>query len=196
MRQALASIYQRMLAKHASYVKSNFPMITYGMKNNSETMKKAYPDTFGRYFFRYVKAISDKKGTGISLADVKKRFKKLPAAFIIPAGKKRCTMHDISCPTEDCEYLTANKKIILTSKVQKNPREEPVTYRQRIFFRQDLKKRLANIFMSQSDQMNCTFEPNAASLKPKVNYNGKRVMEIDKIHNAVVDHNTYSDKIG
>jgi hypothetical protein len=78
-----------MLSKHGAFVKSNFPMLTYGMKDNSETMKKAFPDTFARYFFRYVKAISDKKGTGISLSDARKRFKKLPAAFIIPAGKPR-----------------------------------------------------------------------------------------------------------
>lgn len=114
MRQSLAGIYQRMLATHESYVKSNFPMLTYGMKENSETMKKAYPDTFARLFFRYVKAISDKKGTGLKLSEVHKRFKNLPAAFIISAGKKRCTMHDISCPTQDCPYITNNKKIVMT----------------------------------------------------------------------------------
>jgi len=53
-------------------------MITYGMKENSETMKKAFPDTFARYFFRWVKAMSDKKGTGLSLRELRKRFKKLP----------------------------------------------------------------------------------------------------------------------
>jgi hypothetical protein len=92
-----------MLKTHQAYVSTNFRMLTYGIKQESETMKKAYPDTFGRFFFRYVKAISDKKGTGLSLRDVKKRFKALPAAFIISAGKKRCTMHEISCPDgEDC----------------------------------------------------------------------------------------------
>jgi len=196
MRQALATIYQNMLAKHPSYVKTNFRMLTYGMKENSETMKKAYPDTFARFFFRYVKAISDKKGTGLKLNDIKKRFKKLPAAFIITAGKKRCTMHDISCPTEDCEYVTANKKIIMTSKVQKNARSEPITYRQRIFFRQDLKKRLASIFMTQADQRNCTFEPYTASLKPAIHYNGNKVLGIDKIMNEEVTHNSYKDKLG
>ena len=103
-----------MLATHESYVKSNFPMLTYGMKENSETMKKAYPDTFARLFFRYVKAISDKKGTGLKLNEVHKRFKNLPAAFMISAGKKRCTMHDISCPTQDCPYVTNNKKIVMS----------------------------------------------------------------------------------
>lgn len=55
-----------MLVDHGPYLKANFPMLSYGMKDGSETMKKAYPDTFARYFFRYVKAISDKKGTDIA----------------------------------------------------------------------------------------------------------------------------------
>jgi hypothetical protein len=80
--------------------------------------------------------------------------------------------------------------------VKKIAREEPSTYRQRVFFRNDIKKRLANIFMCHSDQVNCTFEPNAASLKPKVKYNGKTVMEVEKINAAVVDHNSYSEKMG
>jgi len=50
--------------------------------------------------------------------------------------------------------------------------------------------------MCHSDQVNCTFEPNAASLKPKVKYNGKTVMEVEKINAAVVDHNSYSEKMG
>lgn len=66
MRQALTEIYQRMLLAHGPYVKANFPMLSYGMKEGSETMKKACPDTFARYFFRYVKCISDKKGTDIA----------------------------------------------------------------------------------------------------------------------------------
>jgi hypothetical protein len=117
MRIALAEIYNRLLTTHGPYVKTNFRMLTYGMTEGSETMKKAYPDTFARYFFRWVKCISDKKGTGLSLAQLKKRFRKLPAAFIISAGKQRCTMHEFSCPTEDCPFVTNNKKIIMTQKI-------------------------------------------------------------------------------
>ena len=27
----------------------------------------------------------------------------------------RCTMHEFKCPTEDCEYTSNNKKIIITN---------------------------------------------------------------------------------
>lgn len=50
--------------------------------------------------------------------------------------------------------------------------------------------------MTAADQKNCTFEPYAASLKPKIIYNGIPVLGIDKITDAEVDHNTYSEKMG
>lgn len=41
---------------------TRFRMSTYGMDENTETFKKAYPKTFQRYFFRWIKAITSKGG--------------------------------------------------------------------------------------------------------------------------------------
>lgn len=197
MRQALADIYQRMLVSHEAYVKANFRMLSYGMKEGSVTMKKAYPDTFARYFFRYVKAISNKKGTDISMTNpgaIKRRFQKMPAAFIISAGKKRCTMHEFSCPTEDCQYITQNKKIIMTSRLAKKAEVPVTTHRSRVFYRQDLKIKLRDIFMTEQEQMNCTFEPRTAALKPQ----DSKLMTQDTYNMLIAptDHTTYSKKHG
>ena len=39
--------------------------------------------------------------------------------------------------------------------------------RQRVFYRDDKKKEMPTIFMSNDDQENCRFEPEAGSLNPK-----------------------------
>ena len=72
MRQSLANIYQSLINDndHKAYIKTHFPMLnplTIGMQENSKTYKKLYPDTFARFFFRFVKAISNRKGTGLRL---------------------------------------------------------------------------------------------------------------------------------
>jgi len=90
------------------------------MNEDSETYKKSYPESFVRYFFRFVKSIGVKRGNKLSLAQVKRRIKKIPPAFIISAGVKRCLMHEITCPTEDCPYITMNKKIIMSRKLNQN----------------------------------------------------------------------------
>jgi hypothetical protein len=90
MRQQLAEIYQKLLKEHEAYVKANFRMLSYGMKVDSETYKKSYPDSFVRYFFRFVKSIGAKRGNKLNLAQVKRRIKSIPPAFIISAGIKRC----------------------------------------------------------------------------------------------------------
>jgi hypothetical protein len=64
-------------------------------------------------FFRYVKALSNKKGDSMAFNQIKKRFKKIPPAFIIASGAKRCKIHEFGCPTEDCPYITMNHKVIL-----------------------------------------------------------------------------------
>lgn len=99
LRQSLADIYQRLLKTHEAYVKANFRLLSYGQNEESETFKKSYPDSFQRYFFRYVKAISDKRGSKMGLQQIKRRFKKLPTAFLVSGSAQRCTMHDqVSCP--------------------------------------------------------------------------------------------------
>ena len=63
--------------------------------------------------------------------------------------------------------------------------------------REDYKKRLADIFMTQADQLNCTYEPYCASLKPIVNMSGKRQdAAIAEINNAEANQNTYCEKLG
>jgi hypothetical protein len=63
-----------MLKQHGPYVKANFRMISYGMDEQSETFKKSYPDTFVRYFFRFVKALQGKRGGAIDFKKAKKRL--------------------------------------------------------------------------------------------------------------------------
>jgi hypothetical protein len=61
MRKQLADIYHRLLKQHGPYVKANFRMVLYDMDGKvdekSETFKKSYPNSFVRYFFRFVKAL-------------------------------------------------------------------------------------------------------------------------------------------
>lgn len=99
-------------------MKTRFRMSTYGMQEGTETYKKAFPKTFQFYFFRWIKAITTKTGklnlnTEAGMAKARKQFKHLPQAFIIPAGKQKCTMHANGCPTENCPYLSVNKKVVM-----------------------------------------------------------------------------------
>jgi hypothetical protein len=97
-------------------------MIAFGQDEKSETFKKAFPDSFKRHFFRTIKAVSDRKGAKLSYAEVRKRTRKMPPAFILTSGAGSCKLHKISCPTENCPYVTMNQKVIATlqqSKVKK-----------------------------------------------------------------------------
>ena len=40
---------------------TQYKLETYGMKEESETYKKAYPDKFKRYFFHLIKSLNGKK---------------------------------------------------------------------------------------------------------------------------------------
>ena len=68
LRNSLAKIYQKMLLSHGPYMKANFRLLSYGMDEKSETFKKSFPDSFKRYFFRLVKAMTDRKGAKLSYA--------------------------------------------------------------------------------------------------------------------------------
>jgi len=59
-RKSLAEIYALMRTTHANIIAEQFKLETYGMKEESETYKKAYPDSFKRYFFRLIKTLSGK----------------------------------------------------------------------------------------------------------------------------------------
>jgi len=101
-------------------------------------------------------------------------------------------MHEITCPTDDCPYITLNKKIIINRQFNQRSKPALLTHRQRVFFREDIKEKLRDVFMTQSEQDNCKFEPATASLKPQMLKNP----EIQKIVNAESDHTTYFKKHG
>ena len=74
-----------MITQHPELGKKKFPHITYGLTENSETLKKSYPTSFKRYFFKLIRSfVKTEKGI--------KRLKNAPPTFIIPGGK-RCTIH-------------------------------------------------------------------------------------------------------
>jgi hypothetical protein len=62
-----------------------------------------------------------------------------------------------------------------------------------VFYRQDLKKKLNDIFMTRDEQINCTFEPATASLKA---HSKTMNAEIKKIIHAEADHTSYITKLG
>ena len=52
-------------------------------------------------------------------------------------------MHAIMCPTDDCPYITLNQKVITTRLISKRAAEKPDTLRQRVFYREDMKDKIA-----------------------------------------------------
>ena len=46
---------------HPHVIQSQYKLQTYGMKEDSETMKKAFPESFKRYFFRLIKTLNGKR---------------------------------------------------------------------------------------------------------------------------------------
>jgi hypothetical protein len=143
-----------MLREHSKYMKAHFRMISYGQDEESETFKKSYPASFQRYFFRFVKAISNKSGTRLNFNQIKRRFMKLPTAFLISAGVNKCTMHSQGdCPSGvDCPYVTMNQKVIITHKYNKKRMPKLSSLRSRPFYRDDCKSKLQDIFMTQDEQ--------------------------------------------
>ena len=76
----------------------------------------------------------------------------MPQAFIIGAGKARCTLHDkIDCPTANCPYISANKKVVMTKGRTSKNAVKPGLLRQRVFYREDFKKKLKDIFMTREE---------------------------------------------
>lgn len=91
---------------------------------------------------------------------------------MVAGTSKRCTVHEYGCPEEDCSYRTHNKKIVMTANLAKKNAEKTMATRSRVFYRDDYKKEMKNIFMSNDDQINCRFEPKTGSLNPKFWNNG------------------------
>lgn len=149
-----------MVEKFPDLAKTRFPHITYGTNVKSETYKKSYPLTFKNYFFKIVKGyFKQKKGL--------KRMKNPAPTFIISAGK-RCILHtDYTCP-EDCRYASFNSKVTLRTHVLKESMKEPTTFRSRVWRRRDFKNALNKVLMLNSEQENCTFEPEAGSMSKTI----------------------------
>ena len=143
-----------------------FSLQTYGVKDGSETMEKAYPHSFKRDFLRLVKTLNGKRAGAMSTKEVYKGAKRLPTTFMVAGTSKRCTIHEVSCPTEPCPYRTHNKKIVLTHNLARKQAANTMATRSRVFYREDYRSQMKDIFMSNDDQLNCRFEPMAGSLNP------------------------------
>ena len=85
---------------------------------------------------------------------------------MVAGTSKRCTIHQVSCPEEPCPYRTFNKKIIVTADLARKQAKRPTATRSRIFYRDDYKKQMPGIFMTNDDQINCKFEPKTGNLNP------------------------------
>jgi len=103
----------------------------------------------------------------MSNKQVYKNAKRLPTTFMVAGTSKRCTIHDYGCPEEPCAYRTHNKKIVMTANLARKNAEKTIATRSRVFYRDDYKKEMNKIFMSNDDQINCRFEPVIGSLDPK-----------------------------
>ena len=149
-RQSMAEIYADMSKKHSNVINEKYKLETYGMKIGSETHKKAYPENFKRYFFHLIKTLNGKAPGKMSRTQCYKQSRKLPTTFMV-AGNPNSTH---------------NKKIVMTSNLAKRNVNNTMATRTRVFYREDFKKKMPGIFMSQDDQINCRFEPIAGSLNP------------------------------
>lgn len=165
----MSDIYNQVKVAHATAVNRRFPLMTYGMKE--ETAATVFPDTFKRYFVRLLKTLNTKKRALKDDRQVMKYFKVLPTTFIVVGSGKRCTIHETGCLDEFCAYATFNKKVTMTRdfvKIKAKGMNEQK--RQRIFYRKDYQDELKKIFMTYSDMVNCKFEPNVGSLNPSTKF--------------------------
>lgn len=78
-------------------------------------MKKAFPESFKRYFFRLIKTLNGKRPGQMKNMEVYKGARRLPTTFMVAGTSKRCTIHEVSCPEDPCPYRTHNKKIVMTA---------------------------------------------------------------------------------
>ncbi len=164
---SLAEIYTEMRQKHPIIIQEEFKLETYGMKAYSETYKKAYPDKFKRHFFHLIKTLNGKPAGKMTAKQVNKNARRLPTTFMVAGTSKRCTIHEFSCPSEPCPYRTHNKKIVMTASLARKEVQATVETRSRVFYREDKKKDMPAIFMTNEDQLNCRFEPLAGRLNPQ-----------------------------
>lgn len=134
-RQSLAEIYAEMRQTHSNVVQEKFKLQTYGMQEGSETYKKAYPESFKRYFFHMIKTLNGKAPGKMSRTQAYKQSRRLPTTFMV-AGNPNSSH---------------NKKIVMTSNLAKRNVEKTMATRTRVFYRDDYAKEMPAIFMSNDD---------------------------------------------
>lgn len=169
-RKSLAEIYKKMKEVHPRVIEQHYRIPTYKLEEKDLTFKSFkldYPDNFKRYFFRLIKTLNGKKPGAMKNMEVYRGARRLPTTFMVAGTSKRCTIHEFGCPEEDCPHRTHNKKIVMTSNLAKKNAAKTIATRTRVFYRDDYKKEMKNIFMSQDDQLNCRFEPTTGSLNPR-----------------------------
>jgi hypothetical protein len=107
VRKFISDLYHEMIEIYGSVAKKRYPNLTYGQSKYSKN--KSYPYQFKRYFFNLLKTfIHTDKGI--------KRINNAPTAFFLTGNK--CSVHTKVCP-EDCQFITANKKVLLRSQLRR-----------------------------------------------------------------------------
>ena len=144
------------------------------MVDDPKSLKKVFPDNFKRDFFRLVKTLHAKKPGRMTVAEVKKGSRRLPTTFMVVGGNSN-----------------HNKKILMTKTLATRRAKEMTAARSKVFYRQDYKESIANVFMSYDDQVNCRFEPISGSLNP---YHKQTAQELKEA--AEGKHESYQDRLG
>jgi hypothetical protein len=160
VRKFVSDVYRKLVDDFPKITNERFPHVNYGTKKDSETYKKSYPHSFKNYFFQLVKShFKQKKGI--------KRIRNPASTFILAAGK-RCIYHEnMACP-EGCPHATFNKKVMLQHTRLRKYFKEPLTFRSRVWRRNDFKEALEKVLMTNSEIENCTFEPEAGSMSKTI----------------------------
>ena len=133
------------------------------------------PQRFAVFFFRIVKTLRSTKRMkkkfkgkegGLDHQKVLKHFSIMPTTFVVAGNTKRPALNE----QDDTDYLTNNKKIIMTKKLNKVKDDFNEICikerRKRVFYRDDKRDMLKGVFMTYDEIQNCKFEPNAGSLNP------------------------------
>ena len=154
LRTRLAEYYNEMVKKHGEVAKKRFPHLAYGQDPNSETFKKSFPLSFKRYFFKLVKSII--------LTAKGKVLCKRPATLVMAVGAREAKLQDPVGGVKSMNTRLNATKIGAHIRAMKN--KQPNAWRSRAWRRNDMKKKLRNVFMQFSELENCKFEPECGSL--------------------------------
>lgn len=165
-RDYLAEIYKEMIEEHDEVAHKRFPYnpaLVFGADiKKSETMEKSYPVEFKNYFYKLVNA-------HISIGKGQVKFSKVPPSMLMMVGARQPGL------TDDVNLKSKNKrlaKFAFGQIIKSMKKKDPKAWRSRVFKREDMKKKLAGIFMQFSELDNCTFEPEISAPPPGANMDG------------------------